>query len=120
MGNLDVRSLLEGNRIFQEFKGSLTEQFVLQQLATKSNMTINYWSSEKSDAEIDFLIQISGKIVPIEVKASENLQAKSLKFFHNTHNPDISLRISLSDYRQESWMTNIPLYAIESYFDSFY
>ncbi|HET7360776.1 MAG TPA: ATP-binding protein [Salinimicrobium sp.] len=114
MTNLDARTLLVGNSIFQEFKGSLTEQYVLQQLAVQKNTDIYYWSSEKARTEIDFLLQISGQVIPLEVKAEENLQAKSLRFFSKTYNPPKAIRASMSDYREESWMYNIPLYAISS------
>jgi predicted AAA+ superfamily ATPase len=112
MGDIDVRTLLEGNMIFEEFKGALTEQYVLQQLASIRDMVIYYWSAERSIAEIDFLIQYSGEVVPIEVKAEENLQAKSLKAFCQKYSPQIAIRTSMSDYRKEDWLTNLPLYAI--------
>lgn len=112
MGNIDVKTLLDGNLIFGEFKGALTEQFVLQQLVTINDLVINYWSSEKSSAEVDFLIQYLSKVVPVEVKSEENLQAKSLKVFFQKHSPEISVRTSMSDFKKENWLTNIPLYAI--------
>lgn len=112
MGDIDVRTLLEGNKIFQEFKGALTEQYVLQQLKTFPDMAIYYWSAEKSTSEIDFLIQYKDKVVPVEVKAEENLQAKSLKVFYQKFSPELSIRTSMSDFRDEGWMINLPLYAI--------
>ena len=112
MGDIDAKTLLEGNRIFEEFKGALTEQYVLQQLKTVSGLAIYYWSAERSSAEIDFLVQYAGAVVPIEVKAEENLQAKSLKAFYQKYSPSQAIRTSMSDYREESWLTNIPLYAI--------
>ena len=112
MGDIDVRTLIDGNVIFEEFKGALTEQYVLQQLATISGMVINYWSAEKSTAEIDFLVQYSGRAIPIEVKAEENLQAKSLKSFYQKYTPSLAVRTSMSDFRTEDWLTNLPLYAI--------
>jgi predicted AAA+ superfamily ATPase len=112
MGDIDVRTLLEGNVIFEEFKGSMTEQYVLQQLKTFSDVAIYYWSAERASAEVDFLIQYSGWVIPVEVKAEENLQAKSLKSFCQKYSPEIALRTSLSDFREEDWLTNIPLYAI--------
>jgi predicted AAA+ superfamily ATPase len=112
MGDIDVRTLLEGNMIFEEFKGALTEQYVLQQLTTIPDLVIYYWSAERSIAEIDFLIQYSGEVVPIEVKAEENLQAKSLKAFCQKYSPQTAIRTSMSDYRKEDWLTNLPLYAI--------
>jgi hypothetical protein len=112
MGNIDAKTLLEGNRIFNEFKGAITEQFVLQQLVNDNSNSIFYWSAERSTAELDFLVQNSGSVLPIEVKAEENLQAKSLKVFHQKYSPSISIRTSMSDYREQDWLINLPLYAI--------
>lgn len=112
MTDLDVRTLLEGNTIFQEFKGALTEQYVAQQLITRSDLNIYYWSTQNSRAEIDFLVQLSGEIIPLEVKAEENLQAKSLRVYYDKFQPKKAIRTSMSAYRKESWMENIPLYAI--------
>lgn len=115
MCNLDERSLLTGNVLFNEFKGALTEQYVYQELVSREDSDIFYWSSETAKAEVDFVIQNNGKIIPVEVKAKENLQAKSIKSFHQKYNPESSVRTSMSDYRKESWLTNIPLYAIGQY-----
>ncbi|MBT9138833.1 MAG: hypothetical protein DDT31_01410 [Syntrophomonadaceae bacterium] len=112
MSGLDIKSLLEGNRVFEEFKGSLTEQYVLQQLITNKEITPSYWSAEKSNGEIDFVFQSGMDIVPLEVKASENLQAKSLKSYFLRYEPKYAIRTSMSDYRKEEWLTNLPLYAI--------
>jgi len=114
MSELDLKALLEGNRIFEEFKGALTEQYVLQQLIASRKVTPYYWSAEKSSAEIDFIFQKGSDIVPLEVKAAENLQAKSLKSYCQKYQPKIALRSSMSDYRKEEWLTNIPLYAINA------
>lgn len=112
MGDIDVKTLLGGNSIFEEFKGALTEQYVLQQLIMNSDLAIYYWSAEKSASEIDFLVQYSGEVIPIEVKAEENLHAKSLKSFCAKYSPSRAIRTSMSDFRKENWMTNLPLYAI--------
>lgn len=112
MGDIDVKTLLEGNAIFEEFKGALTEQYVLQQLIINPDMPIYYWSAETGTAELDFVVQYLGRVIPIEVKAEENLQAKSLKSYCQKYNPEIALRVSMSDYRKENWLTNIPLYAV--------
>jgi predicted AAA+ superfamily ATPase len=117
MGSIDAKTLLEGNAIFEEFKGAMTEQYVLQQLKTKKKLPIYYWSNDKSTAEIDFLIQLDGEIIPIEVKAQENLQAKSLKSYYQQFNPKTSIRTSMSDFRIDDWLTNVPLYAIGDYID---
>ena len=114
MSGLDIKSLLDGNRVFEEFKGSLTEQYVLQQLITNKDITPFYWSAEKSNGEIDFVFQNGMDIVPLEVKAAENLQAKSLKSYCLRYEPKYAIRTSMSDYRKEEWLTNLPLYAINS------
>lgn len=112
MGDVDVKTLIDGNIIFTEFKGALTEQYVLQQLLSINEMIVFYWSAEKSSSEIDFVLQHSGRVIPVEVKAEENLQAKSLKSFFQKFSPSISIRTSMSDFREEGWLINIPLYAI--------
>ena len=112
MTGINEKTLLEGNSIFTEFKGALTEQFVLQQLKSMKDVSIFYWSAEKSTAEIDFIIQNENKIIPIEVKAEENLQAKSLKTFYEKYNNPNCIRTSMSDYREQEWIKNIPLYYI--------
>lgn len=112
MVDLDVRTLLEGNVIFQEFKGALTEQYALQQFAARSDISSYYWSPGNSRAEIDLLIQHQGEVIPVEVKAEENLQSKSLRVYYNKYKPDRVIRTSMSNYREENWMTNLPLFAL--------
>lgn len=112
MVDMDVRTLIEGNVIFEEFKGALTEQYVLQQLITIPELSVYYWSAESATAEIDFLLQSPGEVIPVEVKAEENLKAKSLKTFCQKYAPKTAIRTSMSDYRKEDWLTNLPLYAI--------
>lgn len=113
MVRLNVKIILEGSRMFEEFKGALTEQYVLQQLLVHPENDIFYWSAPNATAEIDFLIQTDEKIVPIEVKAEENLQAKSLKVFAQKYNIKEAVRTSMSDFREQDWIVNIPLYGIE-------
>lgn len=115
IGGLTRQTILQGNSIFSEFKGSLAEQFVLQHLKIRQNVQVYYWSSDTARAELDFVIQNNDRIIPIEVKAEENLKAKSLKSFCEKFNPSISVRTSMSDYREDGWLTNIPLYAFESF-----
>ena len=112
MSVLDAQTILQGDHIFQEFKGALTEQYVAQQLATRKDISLHYWSAENGSAEIDFLIQIQNKIIPVEVKAEENLHAKSLRVYCTKYNPELAIRTSMRNYSKESWMTNLPLYAI--------
>jgi len=114
--SLDVKTIIDGSNIFTEFKGSITEQFVIQQLSTIENMMIYYWTNERSTSEVDFVIQYESDVIPIEVKASENLKAKSFKLFCENFKPKTAIRSSLSDYFEESWMTNVPLYIIGDYF----
>jgi hypothetical protein len=113
MSDLNLKSILEGNKIFEEFKGALTEQYVLQQLIS-SEIKPYYWSAEKSTGEIDFMLQSDNDVVPLEVKAAENLQAKSLKNYCLKYSPEKAIRTSMSDYRKENWFTNLPLYAINA------
>ena len=112
MADLDDKTILGDNEIFNEFKGSLTEQYVLCQLKECTDLNVFYWSSDKGVAEIDFIVQIGRKNVPIEVKSNENLQAKSLKSFVEKYNTKTNVRTSMSNYREEAWLTNIPLYSI--------
>jgi hypothetical protein len=115
MGGLTIQTILLGNSIFSEFKGALAEQFVLQHLKTRQFFQVFYWSSDTSLGELDFVIQNNDRVIPVEVKAEENLKAKSLKSFFEKFNPTISVRTSMSDYRKESWLVNVPLYAIDSF-----
>ena len=112
MSRLNARIILEGDRMFEEFKGALTEQYVLQQLIVHEENDIFHWSSEKGTGEIDFLIQMDDKIVPVEVKAEENLQAKSLRSFVQKYDMEYAVRTSMSDYREQDWMVNYPLYDV--------
>jgi uncharacterized protein len=112
MSDLDVKSILEGNKVFEEFKGALTEQYVLQQLIASQRVRPFYWSAERSTGEVDFVFQSGSNIVPLEVKATENLQAKSLKSYYLRYSPKYAIRSSMSSYREENWLINVPLYAI--------
>lgn len=112
MSNIHVQSLLNGNMLFSDFKGALTEQFVLQQMKTNQTLSIYYWSADNSRGEIDFLVQQEEKVIPIEVKAEENLQAKSLRMFVE-RNPGLKgCRFSMSPYREQDWLVNYPLYSV--------
>lgn len=113
-GKLDASVLIGGNELFLMGKGAMTEQYVAQQLHTVHDAFLGYWSAENSSGEIDFLVQMAGKILPIEVKAEENLKSKSLRAFVERNPPLQGIRLSMSDYRQQDWMTNIPLYAIKT------
>jgi predicted AAA+ superfamily ATPase len=111
IGNLDKKILLEKNSILTEYKGALTEQFVCQQLKIKAD--IYYWIAPNATAEIDFVLQKQNEIIPVEVKAEENLKSKSLKVFVDKFENKNAIRTSMSKFRNENWLTNIPLYAID-------
>lgn len=104
--------LLDGNDMFVEFKGALTEQYVMQQLATISDISVYYYTNDRSSAEIDFLIDNGETVIPVEVKAEVNLKAKSLKTYYEKYQPKISVRTSMADYKKEDWLVNLPLYAV--------
>lgn len=115
------REVLIGNNIFSEYKGSFTENYVMQQLCTFKNLPLYYYSKENSTQEIDFIAQIDSRVVPIEVKAEENVKAKSLQVFINNdqkqHNLK-GLRFSMKPYIDQCWMENVPLYAVDSFIES--
>lgn len=115
LSELDAKSIIEGNQIFVEFKGALTEQYVLQQLISDTEYTPYYFTEKKAEGEIDFLVQKSVNVVPIEVKAEENLKAKSLKFYCDKYKPEIAIRTSMSNYRKQDWMENMPLWTISKF-----
>lgn len=112
MSDLEPAYILEGNTAFTEFKGALTEQYVCQQLISDCDVSPYYWSADNSIGEIDFLAQANSKIFAIEVKAEENLRAKSLNEFKKANEQVVATRFSLSGYREQSWMRNVPLYAM--------
>lgn len=113
--NLDAKTLIEGNKIFTEYKGSLTEQYVLQEIKANYNIDLFYWTSSSYQAEVDFLIQYKNFVIPIEVKSELNLQAKSLKSFIEKFDNEINVRTSMADYKKDGKITNIPLYAIGNF-----
>lgn len=112
MPDLDSRSLLENDKLFNDYNGAVTEQYVLQGFKTIWKLPVFYWASNR--AELDFLIQYQNNIIPIEAKATINLQAKSLKSFRQKYEPKISIRTSLADYEENTGLFNIPLYDIEN------
>ena len=114
MAKLPLKTILDGNAIFTEFKGALTENFVIQQLLLNEDNDIYYWTNENSTAEVDFVIQNEEEIIPIEVKSGTNIKSVSFKFFCEKYKPAKAIRASLADYKHEEWMINLPLYAINS------
>ena len=117
MTQLKAKTLLNGDTVFTEFKGAMTEQFVFQQLLLNEDLAIHFFTFDNSKYEIDFMIQNENdEIIPVEAKSSENLKARSFKLFCEKFQPKTAIRTSLSNYRRESWMTNVPLYIIGAYF----
>ncbi len=114
MAGLRQDVLLDGNELFKEFKGALTEQYVLQQLKTIKGLNIYYWTAERGTAEVDFVIDDGSDVMPVEVKAEVNLQAKSLKVYREKFQPKLSIRTSMADYKKEDWLLNLPLWAVEA------
>lgn len=113
MTGLRQRTLLDGNDLFVEFKGALTEQYVCQQLQTIENLDVYYYTNDRGSCEVDFIVDTGERIIPIEVKAETNLKAKSLRTYREKFSPEISIRTSMADYKKEDWLVNLPLYAID-------
>lgn len=113
MTGLRQHALLDGNDLFTEFKGALTEQYVCQQLKTIKDLGIYYYTNDRGSCQVDFVLDTGKQIVPVEVKAEVNLKAKSLKTYREKFAPEISVRTSMADYRKEDWLVNLPLYAVE-------
>lgn len=113
MAGLRQRTLLDGNDLFVEFKGALTEQYVCQQLKTIEDLDMYYYTNDRGSCEVDFVVDTGEQIVPVEVKAELNLKAKSLKTYQKKFLPELSIRTSMTDYKKEEWLVNLPLYAID-------
>ena len=113
MVGLRQRTLLDGNDLFVEFKGALTEQYVCQQLWTIPDLGVYYYTNDRGACEVDFVVDTGERIVPVEVKAEVNLRAKSLKTYREKFSPELSVRTSMADYKKEDWLVNLPLYAID-------
>ena len=114
MAGLSQKTILEGNELFVEFEGALTEQYVLQQLVTMPDLGIYYYTNDRNSCEVDFVVDNGEEAIPVEVKADVNLMAKSLKTYHGKFEPRVSIRTSMADYKEEGWLTDLPLYAIEN------
>lgn len=104
--------ILIGDNVFEEYKGAFTENYVLQQLKSLPRTFIYYYSNDNSTLEIDFVVQHEAHVIPIEVKAEENLRAKSLRQFVTDNAGLHGVRFSMSDYREQDWLTNVPLWAV--------
>lgn len=116
MADAPAEQMLIGNHVFSEFKGAFTEQYVMQQLEALG-LRPYYWSNSQTPAEIGFIVQQGCRIVPIEVKAEENVRARSLAQFIKDRPYLKGLRISMKGYAEQEWMENIPLIAIGTYFN---
>ena len=114
MVRLNQGVLLNSNELFKEFKGALTEQYVLQQMKTPRNVDTYYWTNDRGNAGADFLLDVGDEVIPVEVKAETNLKAKSLKTYCEKFNPKAAIRTSMTDYKKEDWLLNLPLWAVES------
>lgn len=117
MGHIPYTALIDGHELFLTAKGALTEQFVSQQILSTRDLYAGYWSAENSRGEIDFLIQYKDEIIPIEVKAEENLKSKSLRAFVEKNPKLYGMRLSMSNFRKQDWMTNYPLYSLPFIFE---
>ncbi|MBO7638856.1 MAG: ATP-binding protein [Treponema sp.] len=113
MVHVSPKDVLVNNNAFTEYKGSFTEQYVLQELVTLDK-NVYYYSKENSSLEIDFIIQ-KDEVYPMEVKAEENLRAKSLRTVYDSNPALKPCRFSMADYREQDWMTNVPLYLVREW-----
>ena len=109
--HISPTTLIDGNALFTEFKGALTENYVCQELLAEGGIHANYWSSDKSDGEVDFVYEANGAVIPVEVKAEVNLRAKSLRSFVSRYDIKKGYRLSLAGFTDQGWVENIPLYA---------
>lgn len=116
MSGLSATTITQGNDLFLQYKGALTEQFVLQEMQTLNSLEIHYWTPDESIAEMDFVIQKEEQIIPIEVKAERHLKAKSIAIYIQQNHPKNVIRTSLSPYHLSEHITDIPLYAFYSIF----
>jgi hypothetical protein len=115
MAGLDARTLIEGNTIFTEYKGALTEQFVMQELTALPVDHIGYWTNERSTAEVDFVLQQGGEVIPIEVKAGENVRSRSFTVFCQKYEPQRAIKASLLPFHSDGSLYNVPLYGLSAY-----
>ena len=113
MAGLNRQTLLDGNELFVEFKGALTEQYVCQQLKTIDDIGVYYYTNDRGSCEIDFVADTGGTIIPLEVKAEINLKAKSLKTYREKFSPELSVRTSMANFKKEGDLIDLPLYAID-------
>jgi hypothetical protein len=115
MSKLKAITLVDGNSVFEEFKGALSEQFVFQQLMLNEDWALHYLIFDNGRYELDFLVENElGDLIPIEVKSGESIKSSSFKIYCERNKPKIAIKTSLTNYKKETWMTNLPLYAINT------
>ena len=115
MAQVPPALMLIGDNVFSEFKGAFTENYVLTQMLASRNVVAGYYSKENSSMELDFVLQVGTEILPVEVKAEENVKSKSLRLFITVDNAGSNMRgyrFSMKGYKEQDWMTNIPLFAV--------
>ena len=112
MSELSPKTILEGSRIFEEFKGVLSEQFVLQELQNIEPIQACYYWTSDFKAEVDFLFSMNNEAYPLEVKSGKSVYSKSLNVFMEKYNPALAIRSSLLPLKKDGNILNIPLYAL--------
>lgn len=112
---LDAKTLIDGNAIFTEFKGALTEQYVMQELTTMQPDYVGYWTNDRSTSEVDFILQQYGYVFPIEVKSGENLRSRSFTLFCRTYTPERAIKTSPLPYHADEKIHNVPLYGLKTF-----
>ena len=117
MAGLNANTLVQGNELFMQYKGALTEQYAQQEMRCMSDMEIHYWTPDDSRAEMDFVVQHAGEVIPVEVKAEQHLRAKSIAVYIQQNNPKRIIRTSLAPYKQGEIVTDVPLYAFRQTFE---
>lgn len=113
MSGISRNSILNGNELFVEFKGALSEQYICQQLKNMENIGIYYYTNDRGSCEVNFIVDTTELIIPLEVKAEVNLKAKSLKTYCEKYSPKIAVRTSMANYKEEKNLINLPLYAVD-------
>ena len=112
MANIDDKIILEGNDIFIDFEGTLTEQLVVNELKNNITQEVFYWSQSEGKKEATYVIQLDGNNIPIEVKQNEKVESSGLKAFIEKYNTNINIRTSMDDYKEEKKLINVPLYLV--------
>ncbi|MDR1430772.1 MAG: ATP-binding protein [Propionibacteriaceae bacterium] len=114
MTKLSAAVVLEGNRLFTEFKGALAEQYVCQELVAAHGEVPHYWTNGSGGAEVDFVVAAADSVIPVEVKAERNLKAKSLRVYREKYSPSLAVRTSLAPFADSGSLIDLPLYAVST------